>query len=295
MRYQAVLRTVWICATCGVEHPDPDRPPTATCVIRADERSGCRRPVSCGRRWRSWPPTVTGNASSGFRSHWQRASPPRPLWSVDARDHRVAAVRKVPRYPDRAPHGTGGTNRSGAVLVAWNLPSTLTLPLGPAISSRRDPAGRTRSSPHRLPVMHAGQSIGHAQSILCSGHMAGAPARTAHPYVHSGFPGHDGRTGHSGQKGRASTGTRPAPPAGLGWRRWYDFCRVPPTRYDLDPGRRVSALTCGLSPPGRWLDHANGEPPRSRAPRTAVTNRISDLYRVNYAPSTVLPAETQLP
>lgn len=30
--------TVWICATCGVEHPDTDRPPSTTCAICADER-----------------------------------------------------------------------------------------------------------------------------------------------------------------------------------------------------------------------------------------------------------------
>lgn len=30
--------TVWICATCGVEHPDTERPPGSECVICADER-----------------------------------------------------------------------------------------------------------------------------------------------------------------------------------------------------------------------------------------------------------------
>ncbi|MGW4524881.1 MBL fold metallo-hydrolase [Amycolatopsis sp. NPDC004378] len=30
--------TIWICGTCGVEHPDTDRPPAGVCVICADER-----------------------------------------------------------------------------------------------------------------------------------------------------------------------------------------------------------------------------------------------------------------
>ncbi|HEX3788930.1 MAG TPA: hydrolase [Pseudonocardiaceae bacterium] len=30
--------TIWICGTCGVEHPDTDQPPARTCVICADER-----------------------------------------------------------------------------------------------------------------------------------------------------------------------------------------------------------------------------------------------------------------
>jgi glyoxylase-like metal-dependent hydrolase (beta-lactamase superfamily II) len=30
--------TVWICGTCGVEHPDTDRPPDGSCLICADER-----------------------------------------------------------------------------------------------------------------------------------------------------------------------------------------------------------------------------------------------------------------
>lgn len=30
--------TTWICGTCGVEHPDTDRPPAGTCLICADER-----------------------------------------------------------------------------------------------------------------------------------------------------------------------------------------------------------------------------------------------------------------
>lgn len=30
--------TIWICATCGVEHPDTDRPPPGTCRICADDR-----------------------------------------------------------------------------------------------------------------------------------------------------------------------------------------------------------------------------------------------------------------
>lgn len=30
--------TIWICATCGVEHPDTDRPPAGICAICADER-----------------------------------------------------------------------------------------------------------------------------------------------------------------------------------------------------------------------------------------------------------------
>ncbi|MDT7725482.1 MAG: hypothetical protein QOI21_2058 [Actinomycetota bacterium] len=30
--------TIWICGTCGVEHPDSERPPAADCVICADER-----------------------------------------------------------------------------------------------------------------------------------------------------------------------------------------------------------------------------------------------------------------
>jgi len=30
--------TIWICGTCGVEHPDTDRPPAGTCAICADDR-----------------------------------------------------------------------------------------------------------------------------------------------------------------------------------------------------------------------------------------------------------------
>lgn len=30
--------TIWICGTCGVEHPDTDEPPAATCRICADDR-----------------------------------------------------------------------------------------------------------------------------------------------------------------------------------------------------------------------------------------------------------------
>lgn len=30
--------TIWICGTCGVEHPDSDRPPAADCAICVDER-----------------------------------------------------------------------------------------------------------------------------------------------------------------------------------------------------------------------------------------------------------------
>ncbi|HJP80371.1 MAG TPA: hydrolase [Pseudonocardiaceae bacterium] len=30
--------TVWICGTCGVEHPDTDQPPAEVCAICADER-----------------------------------------------------------------------------------------------------------------------------------------------------------------------------------------------------------------------------------------------------------------
>ena len=30
--------TIWICGTCGVEHPDTERPPATTCRICADER-----------------------------------------------------------------------------------------------------------------------------------------------------------------------------------------------------------------------------------------------------------------
>ncbi|MFD1050839.1 hydrolase, partial [Kibdelosporangium lantanae] len=30
--------TIWICGTCGVEHPDTDHPPAADCVICVDDR-----------------------------------------------------------------------------------------------------------------------------------------------------------------------------------------------------------------------------------------------------------------
>ncbi|MEU0789191.1 hydrolase [Amycolatopsis sp. NPDC005961] len=30
--------TIWICGTCGVEHPDTDQPPAGTCAICADDR-----------------------------------------------------------------------------------------------------------------------------------------------------------------------------------------------------------------------------------------------------------------
>ncbi|AOS64505.1 MBL fold metallo-hydrolase [Actinoalloteichus hymeniacidonis] len=30
--------TIWICATCGVEHPDSERPPNSDCLICADDR-----------------------------------------------------------------------------------------------------------------------------------------------------------------------------------------------------------------------------------------------------------------
>ncbi len=40
--------TVWICATCGIEHPDTASPPAGTCVICADERQWV--PMS-GQRW----------------------------------------------------------------------------------------------------------------------------------------------------------------------------------------------------------------------------------------------------
>ncbi len=35
---RVVGMTVWICGTCGVEHPDTDQPPSGTCEICADER-----------------------------------------------------------------------------------------------------------------------------------------------------------------------------------------------------------------------------------------------------------------
>jgi hypothetical protein len=30
--------TIWICGTCGVEHPDTNEPPARACAICADER-----------------------------------------------------------------------------------------------------------------------------------------------------------------------------------------------------------------------------------------------------------------
>lgn len=40
--------TVWICATCAVEHPDTPEPPSGTCLICADERQYI--PIT-GQRW----------------------------------------------------------------------------------------------------------------------------------------------------------------------------------------------------------------------------------------------------
>lgn len=42
--------TIWICATCGVEHPDTDRPPDSDCVICADERQWV---PGSGQTWRT--------------------------------------------------------------------------------------------------------------------------------------------------------------------------------------------------------------------------------------------------
>ncbi|MBN9748030.1 hydrolase [Amycolatopsis sp. A1MSW2902] len=40
--------TVWICGTCGVEHPDTEMPPAGTCRICADERQYVR---ASGQAW----------------------------------------------------------------------------------------------------------------------------------------------------------------------------------------------------------------------------------------------------
>lgn len=53
--------TIWICSTCGVEHPDTGRPPRGTCRICADDRQ--------------WVP-VDGQ-------HWTTAG------ELDAEEHRV--------------------------------------------------------------------------------------------------------------------------------------------------------------------------------------------------------------
>jgi hypothetical protein len=49
--------TIWICGTCGVEHPDTERPPSEACAICADERQWV--PVS-GQVW-----TTTAELSAG--------------------------------------------------------------------------------------------------------------------------------------------------------------------------------------------------------------------------------------
>ncbi|RSN11098.1 hydrolase [Streptomyces sp. WAC 05977] len=40
--------TIWICGTCGVEHPDTDEPPAGVCGICADERQYVR---ASGQSW----------------------------------------------------------------------------------------------------------------------------------------------------------------------------------------------------------------------------------------------------
>jgi hypothetical protein len=40
--------TIWICGTCGVEHPDTERPPRTTCLICADDRQWV---PADGQRW----------------------------------------------------------------------------------------------------------------------------------------------------------------------------------------------------------------------------------------------------
>jgi hypothetical protein len=40
--------TIWICGTCGVEHPDTERPPAGACEICADERQYVPK---SGQRW----------------------------------------------------------------------------------------------------------------------------------------------------------------------------------------------------------------------------------------------------
>lgn len=40
--------TIWICGTCGVEHPDTDQPPAGECAICADERQYV---LTSGQAW----------------------------------------------------------------------------------------------------------------------------------------------------------------------------------------------------------------------------------------------------
>lgn len=59
--------TVWTCATCGVEHPDTDRPP-ASCAICSDERQFV--PAS-GQRWT----TQEQLAAEGHRTRLEELEP----------------------------------------------------------------------------------------------------------------------------------------------------------------------------------------------------------------------------
>jgi len=60
--------TIWICATCGIEHPDTPAPPSRTCVICSDERQYV---PAAGQSWT----THDALLAAGHRVHVEQLEP----------------------------------------------------------------------------------------------------------------------------------------------------------------------------------------------------------------------------
>ncbi|HET6500769.1 MAG TPA: hydrolase [Amycolatopsis sp.] len=99
--------TIWICATCGVEHPDSDEPPSGTCEICADDRQWV--PES-GQQWT----TLEKLATDGHELLHEELEPGihrlnrQPRFGIGQWTHLV-----------RTPHGT----------LLWDPPNHLDRPL----------------------------------------------------------------------------------------------------------------------------------------------------------------------